>query len=204
MSLATSFNLEDEDGGIWAVSVNSEGLLVTTGASGPASSPVFRDANGLGTKFRLGVNTAGLLTVDSVAASVEPSVNFLRLWDPDGNQHMVCIDSDMNLMTTTNCMPPFGPTYAVGSLLPQGGGYAACVQPGGAGTPVTDPVQTQGEQTGMFHSGCGHSITSWRVQIFADGGCPTAFVTCPICSWLARKITPASDLYNQANSILFA
>lgn len=57
-------------------------------------------------------------------------------------------------------------------------------QPGGVGTPVVDPVQQPGEQTGMFFAGCGHSFASYNIQQGSVGGVAKKVATCPLCGYV--------------------
>jgi hypothetical protein len=100
----------------------------------------------------------------------------------------------------------------VGELLPVP--YVpAPEQPGGVGTPVTDPVQMVSEKNGFYYPACGHSINSYDVSCEVAGGAPygagpygagnysqqgqaSAIVKCPICGYVQQIITPASAFYN--------
>jgi hypothetical protein len=62
-------------------------------------------------------------------------------------------------------------------------------QPGGIGTPVTDPLQTVYEKTGMFFGGCGHSFNSWVIQQTSVGGVPQKLATCPLCGYCQQVLT---------------
>lgn len=81
-------------------------------------------------------------------------------------------------------------------------------QPGGIGTPVTDPAQKVDEKTGMFAPGCGHFINSYNIQqmtVYVASGAfgvglfgtglfgvgtlvPTAkkVATCPMCGYVQQ------------------
>ena len=64
-------------------------------------------------------------------------------------------------------------------------------QPGGPGTPVTDPTQTVGEHVGMFMPGCSHSINSYNIQQTTIDGIQQILACCPMCGWVQR-ILPAT------------
>lgn len=79
-------------------------------------------------------------------------------------------------------------------------------QPGGIGTPVTDPTQKVDEHTGMFAPGCGHSINSYDIKQMAVNvpsgaygvgfygtgaygtgvtvSTPMKVACCPVCGWV--------------------
>lgn len=79
----------------------------------------------------------------------------------------------------------------VGELYrPPGTFRQPCIQPGGVGTPVTDPTQTVEERTGKFAPACGHSINSWDIFRAAVGGVPSALITCPLCWYIQSIVTP--------------
>jgi hypothetical protein len=87
-------------------------------------------------------------------------------------------------------------------------------QPGGVGTPVTDPIQQVDEKTGMFAPGCGHYINSYDIkqmsvdQVVAGFGRgrfgsgpfgagqtkPVAMkvACCPVCGYV-QQILPVAD-----------
>lgn len=94
-------------------------------------------------------------------------------------------------------------TIAVGDLIPIPY-LPKPSQPGGPGTPITDPVQTVYEKNGFYYPGCGHSINSYDVVREAVDGIPSAIARCPICGWVEIIFTPASLFDNMPGSqILF-
>lgn len=64
-------------------------------------------------------------------------------------------------------------------------------QPGGQGTPVTDPVQQVDEKCGMFTGGCGHWFNSWCIRQGSVGGVPMKLTCCPLCGYL-QAILPVA------------
>ena len=105
--------------------------------------------------------------------------------------------------------------FKPGQLYPSDIAYPPAQQPGGLGTPVTDPTQKIGpttntkpdllfpmnEFTGRFRPGCGHSINSYEIIEAAVNGAPAALICCPLCRFIQRIITPYDaihdDLINQ-------
>lgn len=175
-------------------------------AIGPVITPVFRDADGTGLFFSLGINTNGQLTTAPASLSLS-AINFIRLWDASEVSWVLAIRPVSGagiIVTSDTCMPPFSGSVAVGDLLTQHEGYPTPVQPGGAGTVVTAPTQTTDEHTGDFFPGCSHSIRSWDIRIRAVNGCLSALICCPLCQYVQRIITPASDLNSDSNAIIFA
>ena len=82
----------------------------------------------------------------------------------------------------------------VGELRPGRDFGAVCEQAGGIGTPVTAPVQTVDEKNGQFTAGCGHWFNSWLLRQAAVAGVASALISCPLCGYIQRIVTPASDL----------
>lgn len=88
--------------------------------------------------------------------------------------------------------------------------YPHAKQPGGIGTPVTDPTQPpiqselegqppqppavdptpRAEKNGLYYPGCGHSIMEWEVVRASVGGVPSALICCPICRYIQQIFTP--------------
>lgn len=66
------------------------------------------------------------------------------------------------------------------------------VQPGGPGTPVTDPTQKPGELTGMFTAGCSHFFNNWNIRQAAVNGVPMKIATCPLCGYVQSILTVAA------------
>jgi len=66
------------------------------------------------------------------------------------------------------------------------------VQPGGPGTQVSDPKSLPGELTGIFSSGCGHSLTSWESVQVSVNGQPMVLIRCPYCGWVSSQQLPAA------------
>ena len=73
-------------------------------------------------------------------------------------------------------------------------------QPGGPGTPITDPVQVFSEKNGYYYPGCGHSINSYDVVGDSVGGVPSAIVRCPLCGFIQKIFTPRSLFDNMPGS----
>jgi hypothetical protein len=206
MSLATSLSLQSPNGQIWKLGVTTSGLLQTSlVGSGTAVSPIFRDSDGSGTFWRLGVDNNGLLTTTQVMASLATSQNFWRLYDAAGIDWLVCINSQGDLLSAHGCMPPFAGSVQIGELVPSVvGSYPPAEQPGGIGTVVTDPTQQPDEMTGLWFFGCGHSFVHMDIRIQAQNGCPVALVRCPVCGYVQRIISPASELHSEANQVVLA
>lgn len=97
-----------------------------------------------------------------------------------------------------------GIVFGVGMLLPGDGSYPKPIQPGGPGTPVTMPQQTQGEMLGLWVAGCGHWFNNYDIRTAEICGTPSALVCCPLCLYIQRIITPYLAIYSDANSIIFA
>ena len=98
----------------------------------------------------------------------------------------------------------FSPDFQVGELYTPSGSYPVPSQPGGINTPVTMPVQTDGEKIGLWVAGCQHWFNHWNVYSAAVGGVTSALICCPVCGYIQRIITPYSAIHSDANMILFA
>lgn len=64
------------------------------------------------------------------------------------------------------------------------------VQPAGPSTTVTDPQSLPSELTGLFASGCGHSVVGWSLQQTSVDGEPMYAVCCPYCNFNNQLLTP--------------
>lgn len=98
----------------------------------------------------------------------------------------------------------FNPNSQVGEIHKNNIAYPPAKQPGGLGTPVTDPKQQLGstspnkpdilfpmnEYTGRFRAGCGHSFNNFEVLKEAVNGIPSALIVCPLCKYVTRIVTP--------------
>lgn len=98
----------------------------------------------------------------------------------------------------------FNPNIQVGEVHKNNIAYPPAKQPGGLGTPVTDPKQQLGspsplkpdvlfpmnEYTGRFRAGCGHSFNNFEVLKEGIQGVPSAIIVCPLCKYVARIVTP--------------
>lgn len=68
------------------------------------------------------------------------------------------------------------------------------LQPGGVGTPVTQPVQTIGEHNGQYVFGCGHSVNHAEYFQYADAqGTRWSGVRCPLCFYVVQTEIPPED-----------
>lgn len=83
----------------------------------------------------------------------------------------------------------------VGGLYPHPDYLPQPTQPGGTGTPVTDPSQTVDEHQGQFMPGCTHSINTWMLIRDGVDGVPSDIVCCPMCGWI-QQIQPAGFFDN--------
>jgi len=92
--------------------------------------------------------------------------------------------------------------FQVGQLYRNDGTTPQALQPGGIGTPVTMPAQTDGEKLGLWVFGCGHFFINIDVFSVSIGGVPSALLCCPVCLYIQRIVTPFTDIYNDANFIL--
>jgi len=112
----------------------------------------------------------------------------------------------------------------IGQLQPQHAGYPTPSQPGGIGTPVTDPTQPctvypnggppptaytpqtnptpYNERAAMFFPGCGHAIRSWEVRWDAVNGEQMALICCPLCGYLQDILTPEAALSVYQNPLI--
>jgi len=195
---ATYVYLQDSGSTIHRLGVTNNGLLQTnTGFTGTVIAPHLRDP--ARDVWLLGVNTSGLLTLTPVS---EPLifVDICGLVSPDGNGWgPFGINANGQLTLGDD-----GSVVVVGQLVGHLIYVVGAQQPGGIGTAVTDPTQTVNEATGRFRPGCGHSINNYEVLQQSYAGCPAVLVTCPICSFLQKIITPASALHDPENDLLLA
>lgn len=99
---------------------------------------------------------------------------------------------------------PFANPIIVGQLLIGDGAYPIPLQPGGPGTPITSPLQTDGEKLGLWVAGCQHWFNHWDVHSSQIGGVQTALICCPICLYVQRLISPYSAIHTDQNMIIFA
>lgn len=104
----------------------------------------------------------------------------------------------------------FNPNIQVGEIHKNNIAYPPAKQPGGLGTPVTDPKQQLGstspnkpdilfpmnEYTGRFRAGCGHSFNNFEVLKEAVNGIPSALIVCPLCKYVTRIVTPYDLIQN--------
>lgn len=99
----------------------------------------------------------------------------------------------------------------LGSLFYSGirNGVVVWSQPGGSGT-VVYPQQPFGERVALFTAGCGHWFNHWDVHknIFNPPSTvigytiESAFLCCPLCSYIQQIIYPYADIYSLSNYIL--
>ena len=88
-------------------------------------------------------------------------------------------------------------------------GTLTWTQPGGPGTLVY-PQQPFGEHVALWVGGCGHWFNHWDVHqnIFNPPSqqvgyvTSSAFLCCPLCSFIQQIIVPYTDIYSLANYIL--
>jgi hypothetical protein len=103
---------------------------------------------------------------------------------------------------------PFLPTIVLGQLYRNDGTTPQAQQPGGPGTPVTMPLETQGEMIGMWMAGCGHFFNVFSVYSAQIQGVTSALVCCPMCLYVQRIIQPYSAIHpvmaGGLNDIIFA
>lgn len=108
----------------------------------------------------------------------------------------------------SNLDQPFGTPIIVGQLYQNDGTTPQAQQPGGTGTPVTAPTQTSGEQLGMWVAGCGHFFVNWEVYSAQIQGQTSGIITCPLCGFVQRIVTPYSllnpSMAGGINDIIFA
>lgn len=104
----------------------------------------------------------------------------------------------------------------VGAIFPRDDAYPVPQQPGGVGTAVTNMPQAgvvpQGVPEmvagvpqipmGLWIFGCGHWTNTIDVRRAAVGGVPSSIFCCPLCSYVARIVTPADSIMDDANFIL--
>ncbi len=90
----------------------------------------------------------------------------------------------------------------VGELRPVSYGLI-CAQPGGVGTPVTDPTNSVGEINGKFFPGCGHSINHWDIEQVVEGGTAKKLIKCPQCGYV-QSIKPLSVVNDNDGGIIIA
>jgi len=97
----------------------------------------------------------------------------------------------------------FDNEWQVGEIYQNDGTKPGTVQPGGPGTIVTMPQETDGEKLGLFVAGCGHFFVSFVAQSASVFGVPACLLLCPVCNYIQRIIVPFTDIYSESNFILF-
>lgn len=196
--------INDNAGGSWQLSANPNGsislvfnvaapvspLLIAEYRS-PNAAPAaiyelkFVPGMGLALFFSSGTDVPQGISIDT---STNPNVFLLQV-----------VQGNLQLLVAN-----LGADLAVGQLMPNDGSYPIAVQGGGLGTPVTNILQTQGEMLGLWVAGCGHWFNNYDVRFAEVGGVPSALVCCPLCLFIQRIISPASEVYSEANAIIFA
>lgn len=87
-------------------------------------------------------------------------------------------------------------TDRTGELLRTNDAYPPAVQPAGPGTPVTDPVQQDGEKTSIRILPCSHAVTRYdvkqeRAAVDEDPAMAGQIVKrlcCPACGYIVRSM----------------
>jgi hypothetical protein len=221
--------LEDENGIVWQIGVDDNGMLFSMQSIGSPTvpTPVFLD--GQGGFWQLGVSN-GMLFDQKIApfpVNLQTWQNTFPLVTPGGYLLYLTVDSDGLLITYNTQTQAIN--YVEGELLqPPEEGYPAFTQPGGIGTP-TFPAQPSGEDgpvpdpahpgsflqpwtagipdelgQAMWVSGCGHWFNHWEVKEIASCGVQVGLMCCPLCGFIQRIISPYSAIQSDANYILVA
>jgi hypothetical protein len=81
-------------------------------------------------------------------------------------------------------------------------GLPVWIQPGGPGTLVL-PQQELGQQVALFSFPCGHWSNHMNVTVEQSApGVQSALLSCPLCSYLFRILTPASLYLNNVENYI--
>jgi hypothetical protein len=197
-----AINVTDTGGNNWAMGANDDGTLVFSPLPSGASyaTIVLRDWFFKVKSFNLNVVPVGGNIFLQTSPSTGGGYLSQTMISPGGKAISLIVDGNGIIYT----MEGVNITPLVGQLLPGDGAYPVPHQAGGTGTPVTTWTNTPGEKTGKFYPACGHSINSWDIHFLAAQGIPSAFICCPQCLYIQKILTPASQLYSQANQIIIA
>lgn len=192
--------VNDDKGNTWQLSALTTGQLTATptGNRGPIVPTLFGDS--LGTPvYELKIINDGQLAA-FLRVGIPDAISLNLLTEQPGVFAALSIFAGIPRITLQN----FNDAIVVGQIIVRDGSYPAPVQPGGIGTPVTSPVQTDGEKLGLWVAGCQHWFNHWDVHTCALSGVQSALICCPLCSYVQRIITPYSDIHTDANMIIFA
>jgi hypothetical protein len=205
MGCGVTIVMSDSGGNQWLLGVADDGALTTTATSGMSVSiPILADV-AYQFSWTLGVTTLGQLTTTQGGIALLSQNTNLLLGSPNNFYYYMAIAVGGIPQTTFTNIPALTPIVVGelfnGDLLAM---YPKASQPGGIGTPVTDPVQTVTEQNGRFRPGCGHSIMSYDCIMSSVNCTPTMVIRCPVCGYVQRLMAPADFYNNTTNPILQA
>lgn len=194
--------LNDDAGNTWQLSVNNQSQVVATlVAHTPGAPLIIREWDSAVTNYELRITGGGFLSVflSSNTQHIGPTI-FLQSFDLTVSLYLRVFHG----IVQTSGDATFAKVIQVGQLLPGDGCYPTPLQPGGPGTPVTMPSQTEGEMIGLWVAGCTHWFNHWSVYSAEIGGQPTALICCPICLYIQRIVIPYSAIHTDQNAIIFA
>lgn len=195
--------LNDDAGNYWQLACTAQGQLSANFISPGVEFPLYLlETNAPSSViYELKITAGGFLSLFLAPVSVKqvptrvelssggPVLFFLRVFN--GNIQL-SVD------------PASQVVIVVGQLLPGDGAYPTPLQPGGIGTPVTMPTQTDGEKSGLWVAGCQHWFNHWDVHSAQIGGVQTALVCCPLCLYVQRLVSPYAAIHQDQNMIIFA
>jgi hypothetical protein len=200
-----NFVLQDENQQRWQVSVDQYGnLMETQVAQGPVSLIVLQAVNQ--SNWQLVVSTAGAVSPVAYPDRRARGAGWVIVTTPDQvfqYRLAVLIPPSGIPQLTTTLDPSWSAGTPRGALLQTNDAYPPFLQPGGIGT-ATFPQQQIGEKLGMWVASCGHFFNSWRVISQAFLGIYSAYISCPVCGFVQRIVTPQSLIHTDAFFIIIA
>jgi len=195
--------INDTHGNTWRVSADIAGTLLATFVASQSTIPLYMcERSAPETVYEVKILPNGLIGTFLVSNAKTHGASEVWLDTPDPTIFYFLQIKGGILQVQIN--QPFGTPLVAGQLYQNDGTTPIALQPGGIGTPVTMPVQTQGENLGLWVAGCGHWFTNWDIFSAQISGQTSALICCPVCYYIQRVITPYSLIHTDANMIIFA
>lgn len=195
--------LNDDQGNTWQLSATVDGKVQATLVANVLGTPLLiREADRSAVIYELRIVNGGFLAVFLASSPnlIQPILP-LSTSDPAVTIYLRVFHG----FVQTSGDATFSAVIVLGQLLPGDGAYPTPLQPGGIGSIVTMPAQTDGEKLGLWSFGCSHWFNHIEVRSAEIGGVTSALLVCPICLYVQRIIQPYSDaISGDANAIIFA
>lgn len=193
--------LNDDKGNTYQLSCNAQGNLLATFVSAGLGQPLYMAESSPSTVvYEVRITGTGQLSLFLAPNQTGPAKIELSTGTPSGFFILRVFSGVLQLSPD----PAFLQVIVVGQLLVGDGAYPPPLQPGGIGTPVTSPIQTDGEKLGLWTGGCGHWWNHFDLRSVQINGVTSCLVVCPICLYVLRIIQPYSAIHSDQNAIIFA